>query len=244
MGNNRLRKGSSRSGLGLSARSSTESFGRLKKSEREEIRLWLPIYDEFSDSRPKTRGDCVNEPRPCPWIGCRYNNYIDVKESGSIVKNFPDKEPEDIPPERSCSLDIADSKGASLEDVGRVLNMTRERVRQIQGTALHKLSIDPILSEHLDKPGSIHARIATNASQFGEWSGNEASSESNEEVEEDKSEDDLSLLDGDAIGFLSTHPKADQLVTARIWRIYKRMTDARHNENDGHRDNADDRRRE
>lgn len=28
--------------------------------------------------RPRTRGDCQGEARPCPWVGCRHHNLLDV----------------------------------------------------------------------------------------------------------------------------------------------------------------------
>jgi DNA-directed RNA polymerase sigma subunit (sigma70/sigma32) len=38
----------------------------------------------------------------------------------------------------SCALDVAERGGATLERVGELMNMTRERVRQIQDVALIK----------------------------------------------------------------------------------------------------------
>lgn len=87
--------------------------------------------------RPRTRADCSSVPRPCPYVGCRYNLYLDVNEmSGTLKLNFPDLEPWEMPPLGSCVLDIAERQGAlSLEDTGGYLNLTRERVRQIQTKA-------------------------------------------------------------------------------------------------------------
>lgn len=41
----------------------------------------------------------------------------------------------------SCALDIADSGGVRLEDVGALMNITRERARQIEVKALGKLEV-------------------------------------------------------------------------------------------------------
>lgn len=80
--------------------------------------------------RPETRGDCVDGPRPCPFVSCRYHLYIDVDpRSGALKLNFPHLEAEDMP--ESCALDVADRGGAILEDVALVMNLTRERVRQL-----------------------------------------------------------------------------------------------------------------
>jgi hypothetical protein len=39
----------------------------------------------------------------------------------------------------SCALDVADRGGTTLEDVGAIMNLTRERIRQLEVKALAKL---------------------------------------------------------------------------------------------------------
>lgn len=88
--------------------------------------------------RPETRADCKGGIRPCPWVSCQYSLYLDVK--GEAIKlNFPDLEPHQMGD--SCVLDIVDRRpdGISLERVGRKLNLTMERVRQVQEEALEKV---------------------------------------------------------------------------------------------------------
>lgn len=81
--------------------------------------------------RPRSRADCVGEQRPCPWVGCRHHLYLDVNPStGAIKLNFPDLEPWEL--RHSCVLDLAARDGMTLTEVGAVLNVTRERVRQIE----------------------------------------------------------------------------------------------------------------
>lgn len=88
--------------------------------------------------RPRTRGDCVNAPRPCPWTACRQHLYLDVNPStGKIKLNFPGKEPWEI--EHSCALDLADRGGLTLTEVGKALGVTRERVRQMESMGLRML---------------------------------------------------------------------------------------------------------
>lgn len=218
MGGSGPRKGSSRRGLGLTSRSSTKSASRIKRLEREEIRAWLPVYEEYAADRPKVRGDCENAQRPCVFVSCKYNTYIDVKKSGSLVLNFPDKNPEEVPPQHSCALDIADLGGSSLEDVARVLNMTRERVRQIQEVALHKLGLNPgQLDEFAEVRNFQRTRILTHSSNL------RPSSDSDEEESEVEEDEEESFF-GSALNFLSEHPEADRLISNRIWRIYKRKT--------------------
>lgn len=83
--------------------------------------------------RPKTRGNCFGGPRPCPYVACRYHTYLDVTPAGSLVINRPDVDVSEMT--ASCALDVADTGGITLDEVGRVMNVTRERVRQIQDTA-------------------------------------------------------------------------------------------------------------
>jgi hypothetical protein len=86
--------------------------------------------------RPKTRGDCAQVPRPCPYVACSKNLYLDVSETGSIILNFPHLEPGQMPAERSCALDLAERGAMTLEDIAVVTNLTRERIRQVELKAL------------------------------------------------------------------------------------------------------------
>jgi hypothetical protein len=95
--------------------------------------------DLLRDLHPKTRGDCAEGPRPCPFVSCKHNLFLDVNpETGSIKLNFPDLEPGDM--KHSCSLDEADQHGLTLEEVGDRLALTRERTRQIEIRALNRLA--------------------------------------------------------------------------------------------------------
>ncbi|MBX5483868.1 MAG: DNA-binding protein [Myxococcaceae bacterium] len=88
--------------------------------------------------RPKTRADCVNGPRPCLFVSCKHNLYLDVNpETGSIKLNFPDKEIWEL--EYTCALDVAEKGGITLEEVGAIMNLTRERIRQVETRGLMKL---------------------------------------------------------------------------------------------------------
>jgi hypothetical protein len=86
--------------------------------------------------RPKTRGDCANVPRPCPYVACKFSLYLDVSETGSIILNFPHLEPGEMHPDQSCALDLADRGAMTLEDIAVVTNLTRERIRQVELKAL------------------------------------------------------------------------------------------------------------
>lgn len=88
--------------------------------------------------RPRTRADCVAAARPCLFVSCKHNLYLDVNpETGSIKLNFPDKEIWEL--EQTCALDVAEKGGITLEEVGEIMNLTRERIRQVETRGLVKL---------------------------------------------------------------------------------------------------------
>ena len=93
--------------------------------------------------RPTKRSECINGPRPCPFVGCKHHLYLDVNpETGSIKFNFPDLEPWELV--ESCALDITEAVGnLTLEDTGDTVNLTRERIRQVEVAALDRLKKDP-----------------------------------------------------------------------------------------------------
>src|SRR5207244_9701487 len=87
------------------------------------------LMAELDASRPKTRGDCAEGERPCPYVSCKYNLYVDVNpRTGSVKMNFPDKELWEL--SETCALDVADRVGGRLEAVGESMNVTGARGRQ------------------------------------------------------------------------------------------------------------------
>jgi hypothetical protein len=93
--------------------------------------------------RPVVRGECVNGPRPCPYVACRHHLFLEVRRSGGLTLAWPTLDPWDLP--ETCSLDLADGGGMTLEQVGLRLNLTRERTRQTEEAALSKLREAPEL---------------------------------------------------------------------------------------------------
>jgi hypothetical protein len=88
--------------------------------------------------RPETREACRTMPRPCPFVSCTHHLYLDVNpESGALKLNFPHLDVADMV--ETCALDVADRGGTTLEEVGAILNLTRERIRQVEVRGLHKI---------------------------------------------------------------------------------------------------------
>ena len=110
-----------------------KSFAAVRVSQAELTQLKLLNEAEEPAEHPRTRGECKGGPRPCPLVGCKYNLFLQVNpETGTMRLQFPDREPWHMPSDRSCALDVADEGGASLEHIGNIMNITRERVRQIE----------------------------------------------------------------------------------------------------------------
>jgi hypothetical protein len=96
------------------------------------------IIREVDAQRPRSRAECATGPRPCMFISCKHHLYLDVNPAtGSIKLNFPDKEIWEMA--ETCALDVADRGGITLEEVGAIMNLTRERIRQVETRGLLKL---------------------------------------------------------------------------------------------------------
>ncbi len=119
-----------------------------------------PLKPTETHWRPRTRQDCETAPRPCPYVGCRYHLAVNVKgESithsgekaagrtlGGRIKRGMNVERwhkkvlkviDDLP--QTCALDVAAEGAITLEEIGGLLGVSRERARQIEESALMKL---------------------------------------------------------------------------------------------------------
>jgi len=129
----------------------------MKRLTREELRVGALMFPPVDVPRPKTRAECREEARPCPWVACKFHLYLDVNpETGSIKINFPDLEPWDM--KDTCSLDVAERGGITLQEVGEIMNLTRERIRQVEVRGLLKLKMaspspDEVGAALLRRPG-------------------------------------------------------------------------------------------
>lgn len=104
---------------------------------RKAVQAPAPPYPE--NVRPRTRADCLAGPRPCPYVSCRHHLYLDVTDKGALKLVFPDLDPDEL--EHSCSLDLADRGGLTLEDTSFAMNLTRERVRQLELMAVAEMQV-------------------------------------------------------------------------------------------------------
>lgn len=146
-------------------RARTLSIKRLSKRDLARGAMEYPEAEmaAYYAERPKTRGDClaggINAARPCPWVSCKQHLALDVNAAtGSIKTNFPDTEVWEM--KHTCALDVADAEGTTLEAVGEIMNLTRERIRQVETQGLAKLrmmdtNVAAKLIDCLDDPGRV-----------------------------------------------------------------------------------------
>lgn len=162
----------------------------VKRITKRSLEIGRALFPETDYEKPRTRADCIDGPRPCPYVSCKFNLYLDVQpNTGAIKMNFPDIEVEDM--KESCALDIADRGGTTLEEVGAIMNLTRERIRQLEVRAMAKvksLSEMEILRDYAEE-GPIGKRrlpMIAASEDNEEFSENEGSSDTNgDETQED-----------------------------------------------------------
>jgi hypothetical protein len=132
----------------------------MKRLTREELRQGALMYPPVDIPRPTNREECRGELRPCPWVACKHHLYLDINpETGSIKINFPDLEPWDL--KHTCALDVAERGGITLEEVGEIMNLTRERIRQVEVRGLLKLKMGS------PSPDELGAELLAQAAEKG-----------------------------------------------------------------------------
>lgn len=111
----------------------------VKRMTKRELELGRMLYPDLEDvQKPRTRAECASGERPCPFVSCKHHLFLDVSaRTGAIKLNFPDLEVWEM--NETCALDVADRGGTTLEEVGAIMNLTRERIRQVEVKGLAKL---------------------------------------------------------------------------------------------------------
>jgi hypothetical protein len=173
-------------------RARTISVKRMTKRELELGRLLYP--DDEGVERPVTRADCAGGARPCPFVSCKHHLFLDVSaRTGAIKLNFPDLEVWEM--SETCALDIADRGGTTLEEVGAIMNLTRERIRQVEVKGLAKLlALKDMMAlrDYVDEGPVGKRRLPVLAADSEE----DESDDADENDDADASED--AAIDGDA----------------------------------------------
>jgi len=203
----------------------------LERATKKKLALWRQEVSEeelleVERSRPRTRGECGSVPRPCPYVGCKHNLYLEAHpRTGNLTYLNPSLAPEEVPPEKSCVLDVADTNpdGMSYDDIADVIGVSRERVRQlleIAGSAMRKAAGSELLEELCDSPGEQKGKNETVKSlRF------EEQPEGAEFVEAEDGRLRPGYLDRESPLTLSLTAEAkhfDEDATRTVWRIFMR----------------------
>ncbi len=106
------------------------------------------LRDEDGKERalPATRGECPVV-RPCPYLTCKYNMGVHLESDGKrmrmhrVWRGIFSNTTESMRVGHTCALDAAEAGGMTLEEVGQIMGVTRERIRQIELVALKKLRL-------------------------------------------------------------------------------------------------------
>ncbi len=106
---------------------------------------------EYTTSIPRTYGECQERAlgtpsNPCAHLRCTHSLLLDVSDdTGSYKVTWPHltsghygDEYEQLP-RHTCALRVAEQGGMTLDEIGEIMNLTRERVRQIETKALLRL---------------------------------------------------------------------------------------------------------
>jgi len=121
----------------MEKRQPPRSYGSRRGLSQSEIKEGIRLVDDMWYEKPRSRSECGAD-RPCLYVSCRYHLYLDTK--GLQVRlNFPHFEPATMP--WSCVLDEVQAfpDGMTLEQIGERMNITRERVRQLEFVILKEL---------------------------------------------------------------------------------------------------------
>jgi hypothetical protein len=195
-------------------RARTISVKRMTKRELEIGRL---LYPEDDYDKPRTRQECLEGPRPCPFVSCKHHLYVDVSaRTGAIKLNFPDLEVWDLG--ESCALDVADRGGTTLEDVGAIMNLTRERIRQVEVKALAKLEAlrDMMhLRDYIDEGPVVKPRLPSLSKHDLKGPGYREADEDDDDEDKVASDETEDALD-----------RADALEAARLAKLTVPLLDA------------------
>ena len=180
-------------------RARTISVKRMTKRELELGRLLYPDVEDVV--KPKTRAECLEGERPCPFVSCKHHLYLDVSaRTGAIKLNFPDLEVWEMT--ETCALDVADRGGTTLEEVGAIMNLTRERIRQVEVKGLAKLQAlkdMDALRDYVDEGPVGKRRLPVLAKKSAEVE-EEKDEEEEAEAEEADADFDADEFASDALG--------------------------------------------
>lgn len=139
-----------------------ERLKRIRERCKTQLRvippLQLPpdweIRSIKSPGAPRTRADCANVPRPCPYLDCtRGHLWVSLEDEQAGNPQAGKRGEARFKPStmETCARDVAERGPSSFEYIGKVFGMDPTRGRQIAKAALKKLALaHPELAEQLE----------------------------------------------------------------------------------------------
>ncbi|HEY1549250.1 MAG TPA: sigma factor-like helix-turn-helix DNA-binding protein [Kofleriaceae bacterium] len=144
-------------------------------------RVALPV---LNDSRPRTRAECVDGPRPCPWVSC-VHHLLDIRERGgtrnergrifaadfelrtdasrAAAEQFTDSVADHVVSMTStCALDIAERGESTHLEIGQMTGVSHERIRQLESKGLRRITrkLEVLTGEvAVEQPRCGHSRF-------------------------------------------------------------------------------------
>jgi hypothetical protein len=107
------------------------AWSAVMGNAREKLLQGLQIdMRELFNFYKSTQGRCMQVVEPCSAMTCRYHLHGDAKPCQIAMAPAPIV---------TCSLKLANEGPMILDEIGMSMGLTRERVRQIEGSALAHL---------------------------------------------------------------------------------------------------------
>ena len=140
---------------GYKKRHSLTLYRPKTKLQRQQLAAELERMTNYPTDvqRPTNRLECKGGKRPCPWVSCRYHLYLDVRQTGNLLLNFPGVELEDLA--ATCALDVADGEPQQYEQIAKIMHASKQLAHAIEKKALAKcgrsdLRLRGPLSDHYE----------------------------------------------------------------------------------------------
>lgn len=110
---------------------------RVDNNDRARLRVLRKTNSQLNIARPKTRGECQDGVRPCPWVSCRHHLAYEVTPDGDLRHMFPGVELGEM--QDTCSLDVSDRGPSRLVDVVEVTNISIKVVQDTEDRAIETM---------------------------------------------------------------------------------------------------------
>lgn len=103
--------------------------------------------DQVLSRQPRNRVECPPADVPCPFVACRYHVWTSTTlRQGVVVDVQVGRGWGDV--KHTCALVLAEQGPRTMDQVGKILGVSRERVRQLEAGAIQFL--------RRERPGALH----------------------------------------------------------------------------------------